>query len=42
MFADDGCMDGAGIDVELFAEDMTQALGIEERARADDASSRKT
>ena len=36
MFADDGGVDGAGVDVELFAEDVAEALGVEEGAGADD------
>ena len=41
VFADDGCVDGARVDVQLLPKDVAQTLGVEQRAGADDAIDRK-
>ncbi len=41
MFADDGRVNGAWIDIELFPEDVAQAFGVEQSAGPDDASGRE-
>ena len=41
MFADDGCMHRAGIDLELFAEDVAQTFCVEKCAGANNTRGRE-